>query len=128
MANPIWYSIDQNLATQEHNPVSLEEALTIARRYFANVRPSYESGEEGLAGTMFGFSRSNNEFVEIGVNGPNEGSVKVELPVPGVSWFRRLLGGSVFQHEETVSSQAVEVRVREFFALSAEDLRVRLKS
>jgi hypothetical protein len=126
MANPTWYSIDQNLTTQEHVQVSLEEALAIVRRYFADVQPSYPSGEEALARTMFGFSRSNNEFVEIGVNGPTEASVKVELPLQGVSWFRRLLGGGVFQHEETVSSQGVEERVRQFFTLSTDDLRTQL--
>ncbi len=126
MNNPILYSIDENLATRDHHEVSLENALAIVKRYMTEMRPSDETGEEALSSTMFGFFRSDKEFIEICMHSPSEISVKIELPVPGRHWLVRLWRGD-FQHEETVHSLgAVNERVRQFFNVSPNELRSQL--
>jgi hypothetical protein len=127
MNTATWYSIDLNMRTRENRVVDVEEAIVILRRYVADYRVFHETDEEMLAASLFGFSRSDDEFIEIGVDGPGQISVKVELPVPGVPWLLRPLFG-VFQHEETLGSvEAATERIREFFALSADQLRARLR-
>ena len=71
MNDPTWYTIDENLATRERHTVNLDEALALAKKYVMEVRPFYESGEQAIAATRFGFSRSSNEFIEIDIQ-PSE--------------------------------------------------------
>jgi hypothetical protein len=123
MNNPNWYSTDENVTVQNRRSVDLEEALAIVQRYYAEVRPFYETFEEAMSATMFGFSRSDEEFIEICMCDPGEISVKIELPVTGTSWIPRFLRAP-FQHEETVQSLgAVEERVRQFFTMAPNELK-----
>lgn len=126
MNDPIWYSIDENLATQDHHEVDLNEALAITQRYATSVRSHYESFEEAYSQTTFGFIRSGKEFIEIGVCSPSEILVKFELPRADTPWIIRLLRGP-FQYEETVHSvDALEERVRQFFNMTPDELRSQL--
>jgi hypothetical protein len=124
-----WYSINSKLAVEEHEPVELEEALKIVDRYLERGTEQFESAELELASTMFGFSRSKSEFIEICVNGPAQISYKFEMSDPAdldASWFRKLLKG-VFQHEETLHSRGELVqKVEEFFTTPAQVIKNRL--
>lgn len=127
MNDPTWYTIDENLATRERHTVNLDEALALAKKYVMEVRPFYESGEQAIAATRFGFSRSSNEFIEIDVQSPSEIAVRIELPRKPMPWIIRLILGP-FQHEETVASiDALLQRVCDFFTMAPCDLREKLR-
>src|SRR5437763_14392301 len=87
MQKPIWYSIDTDLKTNNQRAVDLDEALAIVRQYFAGIRPFYDTAEEALAATMFGFSRAEDEFIEICVDKTDQASVRIELPGQPCPWF-----------------------------------------
>jgi hypothetical protein len=59
------YGLDRNLDIRESTPVSLEKAIEIIDARFARLRSSYDSGEEALSETTFGFSRAEDEFMEL---------------------------------------------------------------
>jgi hypothetical protein len=116
-----WYSINRNLAVEEHEPVPLDEALKIADRYLACAGKQYESAEEAIAATMFGFSRSASDFIEFCVNGPDDILYKLEMARPNASWFRRFFCGPL-QHEERLTCREDLVqKVRAFFETSDYD-------
>ena len=120
-----WYTLDRDLNTVEHHAVGVEAALRILRRYVSEVRPFYDTGEDALASTMFGFSRSDREFVEVCVHSHCEIAVKVEIPVPGLPPLLRSL--LVYRHEETLSSiEDAAEWVRRFFMLPPDQLRTSL--
>lgn len=122
-----WYSTTRDLKTERHEPVGLDEALKIVDRYLAAANQTFESGEEALAATMFGFSRSKSEFIEICVHGPSQISYLFEMSDPNASWFRKLFGG-VYQHEEELHSRAQLVeKVTEFFTTPVQEIARRLK-
>ncbi len=121
-----WYSTNRDLATEEHGPIGLDEALKIVDRYLTRGRDTFESAEKAIAATMFGFSRSESDFIEICVNGPTEISCKFEAADPNASWFRKLFKGA-FQHEEELHSREELVRkVKEFFSTPLDEIRRRL--
>jgi hypothetical protein len=123
----MWYSMTQDLAAEEREPVELAEALRIVDRYLARRTETFASAEESLAGTMFGFSRSASDFIEICVHGPTKMSYKFEAADPNASWFRKLFKG-VFQHEEELHSREELVhKVEEFFRTPVAEIRRRLE-
>lgn len=97
--------------------------MAILRRCSADYRPPYEFAEDDLAASVFWFSRSNHDLIEICLNGPESITTRVELPVEGVPWLLKPFLGTC-RHEETLDSMegAVE-RVRQFFELSAAEFR-----
>ncbi len=117
--NPItWYSTDKRLSTVDQGPISKQEALKIVENYFARLKPTYESAEEALAETMFGFQRSKSEFIELCINGPAEISLKYEASVPRKVLFLNL--PDLIQEEWTLGSkQEVEEEVAAFFDLDS---------
>lgn len=60
-----WYSLDRNLHTVDHESITLDQANQIIDGYFARLQPQYESGEDALAATMFGFRRPDGSFMQI---------------------------------------------------------------
>ena len=111
------YELDRNLETQERGAVSIEQALEIIDARLACLEPTYESGEEALSETMFGFSRADDEFIELCMHTHDHVSCRIELPS---------LSG-IFE-EELESREAVARRVRGFFALAEPDFAESLKS
>jgi len=98
-----WYSMDKNLAVVDHESVTKAEAMSIIDDYFERLRPKYESGEDAIAETMFGFQKSKSEFIEICINGRDAISFKYEVSVP-----RKILFLSVpklLQKERTLGSK-----------------------
>jgi hypothetical protein len=125
--NISWYSMSRELAVQEHESIGLAQALQIVDRYLARGNERFASGEAAIAATMFGFSRSRSEFIEICINGPTQISYKFEASDPDASWFRKLFMG-VFRHEEELQSREQLVRkVEEFFTTPGPELRRKLQ-
>ncbi len=111
-----WYSIDENLKTKENGVVSLPEAISIVNRYFSNLKPAYETGEEALADTMFGFCRTSDTFIEICIHSPSEIAFKFEMSNAETPWYLKLFKG-IEQFEETLKSrEALIARVEKFFS------------
>jgi hypothetical protein len=98
-----WYSIDRNLSVIDRGIAKKEEAMRIIEDYFTRLKPSYNSGEEALAETTFGFRKSKKEFVEISISSAEEISFRYEISVP-----RRILFLSIpkiIQVEKTLHSK-----------------------
>ena len=60
-----WYSINTDLQPVDHEPVDLDGAYAVIDRYFSQLRQHYDSGEDALASTMFGFVRNDDSYIEI---------------------------------------------------------------
>lgn len=119
-ASATHYGLDRQLETVERGTVTLPAALDILRAVYGGHRASYDSAEEALAETMFGFSRGDHDFIELCVNGRDDVSVTVELPLrTGWGPFK-----SGFRDERTVHSLSeAETLVQQYFTLSHEELR-----
>jgi hypothetical protein len=77
---------------------------------------------------MFGFSRSETEFVEICINGPTRISYKFEMSDPGASWLRKAFQAGVFQYEEELhSKQELIQKVEEFFTTPPIEIKRRIQ-
>jgi hypothetical protein len=118
-----WYGMDRRLKTVDHPPVELEQALAIARRYYANAGKVYAGAEEAIAETMFGFTRGRETFIEICVNGVEQISFRYEAPraeaANGGSLFGALFRPKAFRFETVLASLPdLEARIRDFYALS----------
>jgi len=112
-----WYSINDDLSIVRHPPVNLETALALADHYMSRANESFENGEEAVAATMFGFSRSENEFIEIVVNGSDLISYTYEAPDPETPALLKFLKGR-FQYQEDLATLAdLKERIRAFFEL-----------
>ncbi|MBI1216827.1 MAG: hypothetical protein GC185_13570 [Alphaproteobacteria bacterium] len=126
-----WYSIGEDLGPREQPPVALDEALEIARRYYANAEKKFDTAEQGLAATMFGFSRDKDTFIELCVNAPDDISYKFEMPKnpdKKPAWYEKFLSFA-FQYETTLKSQGeLEGKIREFYTCPAMDIRTVLEA
>ena len=85
-----WYSMNLHQKVEEHEPVDLKEAIEITNQYLARGGEKYKTDNEALAETMFGFSKSKSEFIEICVNGKKQFSFKFEYSDPNAHGFRKL--------------------------------------
>jgi hypothetical protein len=117
-----WYSVDKDLNLVEHAPVSLERAIIIAEEYFSRANQKFENGEDAISATLFGFSRSPSEFIEICINGPSEISYTFESSEPSASWLKKMLGYT-FEYGRTLhSKQELIWHIQEFFTCSSVDI------
>ena len=113
---------------EERELVDLAQALKIADGYYTRAGEKFESVEEAIAATMFGFSRSEKEFIEICVNGPAQISYKFELSEPGGSWLGRLFKGAFRREEELRSREELARKVEQFFTTPGQELKRRLEN
>ncbi len=125
--NPItWYSLDQNLATIDHGAVDEEAALRVVEVYVSQLLPYYDTGEQALAGTLFGFEKSKTDFVEICLVGPGQFSLTYEVTYPArllVFKFSR-----VFRKERTLGSVAeVRKEISAYYRMDAAAFRERFR-
>lgn len=110
-----WCSMNQSLATEEHAPVNLQEALQIADRYWQRAVENFQVREEALFATTFGFGWKN-KFMEICINSPSEISCTFEtLEV----WPRK---GTREQTEHLHDRDTMRQRIQELFTCSPEEL------
>lgn len=123
-----WFSTTKTLATEEHEPVTLEEAVRIADGYFARAGERFEAGEDALAATMFSFG-SDRGLIELCVHGTDHISCSYQFEAPdgSVHWllkpFKR-----VFQHEERLRSRDEMIhRIEEFFSSPPAEIISRCK-
>ncbi len=121
-----WYSTTPALKTKEEDFVSLERALEIAQTYYSKSGKKYETAEEAVADTMFGYSRSEKTFIELCINGFSDISLRFEAPRTGGSWLSRL-GNATISIEKTLKDQAsMESEITAFFSMSPEQFAKRL--
>lgn len=120
-----WYAVTPDLGLSERGPVDLAAALGVVDGYFARLKPRYESGEEALAETMFGFQRATDDMLEICLHRHDHISVHVELPeARGGGLFARFRRG--FQHDRELRSRdEVHALVTAYFDLTPEKFRQR---
>ncbi len=118
-----WYSTDVNLKTIDHEVVDCGKALEIADRYLADLRPRYESGEEALAATMFGFARDDASYMQICIHAPDQIDVEYDFAPIVTSFLRRLARRSSQHSERLTSRDALRSRIELFFAQSSEGMR-----
>ena len=123
-----WYSMTATLAVEEHDPIELDEALKLVDRYLARSCEKFKTAEEAIAATMFGFSRSKSEFIEICVSGPAQISYKFEVADPEGSWFSKLFKGAFKREEELHSREELVQKVEEFFTTPAQKIKRQLSS
>jgi hypothetical protein len=104
--------VDRGIATKE-------DAERIIDDYFARLKPSYDWLEDALAETMFGFQKSNNEFIEICIFTPEEISFFYEFLSPRKILF--LEYSKVIQVEKTLGSkEQLKAAVLSFYDLDSE--------
>ena len=119
--------MNRDLKPEEHESIDLNQALQLIDRYLARAGEKFDTGEEALAATMFGFSRSPSEFIEICVNGPTQISYKFEVSRPEEPWYRKLFSG-VFRYEQELHSREELIeKIREFFTTPSPEIKRRLE-
>jgi len=122
-----WYGLDTQLHTVDHDPVDLDRAYEIVDRYLGQLRPHYESGEEALAATTFGFRRPDGSYMQICVHAPD--SIDVEHDFSLIkSPLLRLIGGRRQADEHLTSRDELRSRTRQFFTLSRVAFRQALRT
>lgn len=121
-----WYSMTSTLAVEKHDPIGLDEALKIVDRYLARSSEKFKTAEEAIAATMFGFSRSESEFIEICVNGPAQISYKLEFANPEASRLGKLFKGAFRREAELHSREELVQKVEEFFTTPSPEIQRQL--
>jgi len=113
------YGMDVELKTVEHEMVDVEAAVRALRDIHAHQKESYEAGEEAIAATSCGFSRAEDDFIELCVNGKDQVSVSVELPMRTGWWIFKSPFAEYRPSETLVSA---EDWIRKYFALPHPEL------
>jgi hypothetical protein len=121
-AKILWYSISKDLDVEEHEPVDVAKAIEIVDGYFGRAGNTVQGGEEAIAATLFGFSRSEREFIEICVHSFSHVSYNFQAPNKDVPWLLKPWKG-IFRYKEELRSRDLLIRrINEFFTCSAEEL------
>jgi hypothetical protein len=121
-----WYSIDANLRSIDHEAVNLEGAYDIIDEYFSRLRPRYDSGEEALAATMFGFARDDGSYMQICLHGPDAIDVEYDFNLVKNPVLRFI--GQRRCDERLTSRDEVRARTTLFFTQSRDQFRESLRS
>jgi hypothetical protein len=69
------YRFDRNLHVVEQGQCDCQTGLETFERCYENGLISYDSGENGMAATSFGLSRSRTDFIEISCHGQDKVTV-----------------------------------------------------
>lgn len=112
-----WYSIGLNQKVEEHEPIDLKQALAIVDRYISNAGQKYKSDKEAIASSMFGFSKSKKDFIELCVFGPDQFSHTFEY-----SYSQRIFGRICRREEDLHSKDNLIKKVTAFFNTPSEEL------
>jgi hypothetical protein len=122
-----WYSLDTDLNTVDHEVVDLKEANAIIDRYLQAVRPHYETGEEALAATMFGFIRPDDSYMQISVHSLTAFDVEYDFSLIK-NPLLRLLGARRQRGERLISGDQLRARAEQFFTHSREAFQTVLRN
>ncbi len=74
-----YYGIDKKQQTVEHGTVSENQAVLIVQDRFRDLKPFYESDNDALAATLFGFNRGKDSFIEISIHSRDHTDFKYEV-------------------------------------------------
>jgi hypothetical protein len=121
-----WYSLDTALRTVEHGSLALDEAYDLIDRFFGQLRPHYDSGEEALAASMFGFTRPDGSYMQICVHAPDMIEVEYDFSLVK-NRLLRLVAGRRQRWERLRSRDQLRTRTSLFFTLSREAFQIRLR-
>ncbi len=69
------YRFDRDLHVLEQGPCDRDAALEIFEQCYGKGCASYNSGEDAVAATSFGLSKSETDFIEISCHGPDSVTV-----------------------------------------------------
>jgi len=122
-----WYSLGTDLRTVEHGSVDLDGAYGIIDGYLGRLRPHYQTGEEALAATMFGFTRLDGSYMQICVHTPDTIDVEYDFSLVK-NPLLRFLAGRRQRDERLRSRDALRSRARLFFTHSREAFQDLLRS
>ena len=122
-----WYSLDEDLHTVDHEVVDLEKANAIIDRYLEAVRPYYETGEEALAATMFGFTRLDDSYMQICVHSLSAIDIEYDFSLIN-NPLLRLIGGHRQRDERLTSRDQLRARTELFFTHSREAFQTLLRN
>jgi hypothetical protein len=122
-----WYSLDADLHTVDHEAVDLEKANAIVDRYLNEVRPHYESGEEALAATVFGFARLDDSYMQICVHSLSAIDAEYDFSLIK-NPVLRLIGGRRQRDERLTSRDQLRARIKLFFTYSREAFQTLLRN
>jgi hypothetical protein len=122
-----WYSLDKDLHTVDHEVVDLDEANAIVDRYLESVRQYYETGEEALAATMFGFSRLDDSYMQICVHSLSAIDIEYDFSLIK-NRLLRLIGGHRQRDERLTSREQLRARTELFFTHSREAFQTLLRN
>ena len=109
------YGLDRQLATVRSGPVTLEQALRKCGECYAFADTRFDTGEEALEKTMFGFSRAgDDDFIEISIAARDQISFKHEVRTGKA--FLGIFGGVRTKDVDITSLSALEQLVRTYFS------------
>jgi len=117
-----WYSTNLDQKIEEHEPIDLKRAIEIADEYFARRNEKFQDDREAIAATMFGFSKSKSNFIEICINGPKQISFKFEFSNPEASCFQKYRNATFRYEDELHSRDKLIQKITDFFSFSSERL------
>jgi hypothetical protein len=117
--------MNKELEIVNHPPINLQQAMFIVDEYFKRLKPRYEWGEEALSASMFGFQKSEGEFIEISIISPGEILLKHETSAPKKIFFANL--EAISQKEKKLTSvDATKQVVAQFFKMDGNEFRATL--
>lgn len=117
-----WYSMNLDQKVEEHEPIDLKRAIEIADQYLVRGDEKFKNDREAFAATMFGFSKSKTNFMEVCVSGQKQISYKFEFSNPKASWFQKLRNATFRYEDELHSRDKLIQKITDFFSLSSEQL------
>jgi hypothetical protein len=118
-----WFSMNLHQRVEEHEPVDLKQATEITNQYIGHGGEKFKTDNEALAATMFGFSKSKSEFIEICIDGLQQISYRFEFSDPNASWFQKLRGRGTFQREEELHTpEQLIAKVTQFYTHSSQQM------
>ena len=124
MSKIVWYTLDNDQKPEFHEPVDLPVAIKLFDEFIAKYKFKHDSIEVIVTESIFGFMKSDKYFMEIYIKGINDFIVTFQLPTVELKSFN----GNNFSYQDKVSSKfEMQKRIRQFFTLSHQELKRRLK-
>jgi hypothetical protein len=113
MQNIVFYSFTEN-KPKDKRKVTGNEAVKIIDEYRNNLKAFYEDPDKALEDSLFGFSYSKTDFIEICIDTKDTFRIKLECKYKRSFWF--LSWNSLFQKEfELNNIEELKLIVIEFF-------------
>ena len=82
------YKFDKDLQIVELGKGNLDKINELLEESLSNSNKTYEHGEDTIAATSFGISKTNKDFIEIGCHGDNEITIHTDRLFYGSKWSK----------------------------------------